>query len=397
MSDAETLPRLPKPESLEAKFKLLALLPYDRRAKRKHSLLLAFILDWFHSKYGDALASVRHIVATIKERDPAGRGLFSGDVHSALADLVAWGYLSQEKGSGRRASRYVPNWSLVCSVRENQNATDDAHSVLKNPNASVREIQNTTADSVRDIQNEDPSYGTRSQDQGTEIDGKDCAAPTAPPVAGLSAATAGTAQDDFEKLWRAYDYKRNKREARAAFRKLAQDADLVSTMIDAATAWRAAWAAQGNTSAPRYRLDKWLEREEYECQPPTGYTAKVRKPKAANDNAKPDRSAPRAPFAEIREVLTVTGTKVVSENGDTTLTIDVVNEAGEEKDIPVHLEARLESVQAEGQRTLTHICQAVGIQSIADSKELHGLRFSRTWRGRSGGYEYEPAPQAAAA
>ncbi|OKP79288.1 hypothetical protein BTE77_08265 [Ensifer adhaerens] len=87
MSDDK--PRLPKPESLEAKFKMMTLLPYDKRAKRKHCLVFDFICDWFHSDYGNALASVRHIVAAIKERDPAGIGLYTGDVHSALADLVS--------------------------------------------------------------------------------------------------------------------------------------------------------------------------------------------------------------------------------------------------------------------------------------------------------------------
>jgi hypothetical protein len=101
---------IPKPESLEAKFRLMTVLPYDKRAKRKHILVYGFILDWFHSKYGDALASVRHIVANLKDRDPFEAGLYTGDVHSALTDLVAWGYLAQEKGSGRRASRYVPVW-----------------------------------------------------------------------------------------------------------------------------------------------------------------------------------------------------------------------------------------------------------------------------------------------
>lgn len=315
-------PRLPKPESLEAKFKLLALLPYDRRAGRKHSLVYGFILDWFHSKYGDALASVRHVLGMIKERDPAGRGLYAGDVHSALSDLVAWGYLDQEKGSGRRASRYVPKWDLVCSVREIPNATDGAHSVRETPNASVREIPNATGASVRDSTNEDPSTVTRPQDGVTEIDGHYCAAPTAPPVSGLAAATAGTAQEGlepFEQLWRAYDYKKNKREARAAFKKLAPDDALLSTMIAAATAWRASWAAQGDSAAPRYRLDKWLEREEYECDPPTGYKGKERKTKASEKPAAVKAAAVKALPGNAGELVRVLSAQNVgdpfSDNG----------------------------------------------------------------------------------
>ncbi|MGO6696179.1 hypothetical protein ACCS54_31285 [Rhizobium johnstonii] len=40
-----------KPESLEAKFKLMTILPFDRRAKRKHILVYGFILDWYHDKF----------------------------------------------------------------------------------------------------------------------------------------------------------------------------------------------------------------------------------------------------------------------------------------------------------------------------------------------------------
>ncbi|MFH1797604.1 MAG: hypothetical protein ABIK36_06430 [Pseudomonadota bacterium] len=289
MSDETSVARVPKPESLEAKFKLLSLLPYEKRAKRKHSLVYGFILDWYHSKYGDALASVRHIAEHLKDRDPSGRGLFTGDVHSAISDLVSWGYLIQEKGSGRRASRYVPKWDLVCSVRKIPNTTEDGISVRESPNADVRETPNATGDSVRESLNEDPLTPTRALDPETGVERIECAAPTAPPAAGLSAATAGTAQDaniePFEQLWRVYDYKRQKKEARAAYAKRSPSPELHATMIEAATAWRESWAAQNKPDAPRYSLAKWIEREDYECAPPTAYKPKERKAKTSSTPA----------------------------------------------------------------------------------------------------------------
>ncbi|WP_394890997.1 hypothetical protein ACG873_06615 [Mesorhizobium sp. AaZ16] len=306
--------RLPKPESLEAKFKLLSMLPYDSRVRRKHALVFGFILDWFHSKYGDALASVRHVVSTIKERDPAGKGLYAGDVHSALSDLVAWDFLHQEKGSGRRASRYVPNWSLVCSVRETTNTTESTEveiSVRETPNADVRETPNATGDSVRDFMNEDPSTRTRPQDRVNGIDGIECAAPTAPLSAGLSPADAGTAQeatkakDPFEQLWRAYDHKQKKKESRAAYTKLAPDADLHATMMESAIAWQASWSAQNKRDAPRYTLAKWIEREDYECSPPTAYKPKERKAKdrpAANDNRSRGKLSDQLRILEVEAI-----------------------------------------------------------------------------------------------
>jgi hypothetical protein len=127
---AEIEPRSAKPESLEAKFKLAISLPYDARAKRKHLLVYGFIMDWFHSKYGDALASVRHVADTLKERDPAGVGLSVPHMHGVLYDLVAWGYLHQDKcaGSGPAAMCPIGRCSNA-SVTPVGNTTDTGFSV----------------------------------------------------------------------------------------------------------------------------------------------------------------------------------------------------------------------------------------------------------------------------
>jgi hypothetical protein len=93
-------PKLPAPESLEAKLKLLALLPYDQRARRRHCLVFGSILNWFHSKYGDALANVRHVVDKMQERRhllPDGKGLSRTLTHQALDDLVARNFLTKTK------------------------------------------------------------------------------------------------------------------------------------------------------------------------------------------------------------------------------------------------------------------------------------------------------------
>lgn len=276
MAEADTSapPRLPKPESLEAKFKLATNLPYDRRAKRKHCLVYGFVLDWYYSKYGDALASVRTVAETIKERDPAGRGLYAGDVHEALTDLVAWGYLARtEKGSGRRASRYVPVWDSVCSVRENANAS----SVRENANTSVRENTNATADSVRDFMNEDPSTLTRSQDPGTGKNDIDCA----PPADGL-AATA-SAQEGFDDLYAVYGVKKDKAAARRAYDKLEPSPALHTRMIDAAKAWSA--AAGG---IERMHLSRWIREERYDEDPKSERKARRDAPFDADNEIEED-------------------------------------------------------------------------------------------------------------
>src|SRR5690606_19927320 len=122
----------------------------------------------------------------------------------------------------------------------------------------------------------------------------DRAAPTAPPADAFEGAAAGTAQEGFEELWNAYGYKRGKPEARKAYSRLAPDGGLHRRLVDSANAWRESWAAQNKPDAPRFTLAKWLEREEYECEPPTGYKPKERKAQAKPAAAiKVGISAPR--------------------------------------------------------------------------------------------------------
>ncbi len=75
-----------KPESLEAKFKLMCRLPYDQRVKRRHMLVFGFILDWYHSHYGNALASTRHIHRELEARDQAKPACISA---RSMAQLTA--------------------------------------------------------------------------------------------------------------------------------------------------------------------------------------------------------------------------------------------------------------------------------------------------------------------
>lgn len=248
--------RLPKPESLEAKLMLLCRLPHDRRAKRKHCLVFGFILDWYHDKYGNALASVRHIAATLKERDPAGNGLYLGDVHAALTDLVEWGYLEQDKGAGRKASRYVPAWNLVC-VRENANAT----SVRENANTCVRENANATGDSVRETPNEDPLTGP-GQQTGSHVMGNEFeAAPVAPLTVGLEATVAETASGDgFSEFWKEWPRRHGIKKARAEWRKISGD---TADIISAAAAWAAHYRDHGTDKKWIPEPANWLAGERW--------------------------------------------------------------------------------------------------------------------------------------
>lgn len=295
MSDSNPFDWTAKPESLEAKFKLMCRLPYDPRVRRRHILVFGFIIDWYHSKYGDALASVRHVHRMVQERDPAGKGLYIGEIHGALADLVSWGYLSQDKGKGRRASRYIPIWTVLePSVQESPNANDNVRSVLNSPNISVLNPPNATGCSVLKSLNEDPSTLTRVKDPGTGMDELDCAAPTAPLSAGLSPADAEAAQEEsdtvpvdrakwFDHLYGVYGVRKGKAAARRAFDKIAPDHPTFIAMVAAAREWRS--AAGG---IDRKWLATWLTDECFDEEPSGPRAEKPAKTRAS----KPASSGP---------------------------------------------------------------------------------------------------------
>ncbi|ACE92043.1 hypothetical protein RHECIAT_CH0003095 [Rhizobium etli CIAT 652] len=381
-----TQPKAAKPESLEAKFHLLAMLPYDKRAKRKHSLVFGFILDWYHSTYGDALASVRHIVATIKERDPSGVGLYAGDVHSALTDLVSWGYLTQHKGSGRTASRYVPAWDKTSSVHKTPNTTEDEISVRKNQNTSVRETPNTNGDSVHKIPNEDPPTGPGLQTREHVVGNMFDAAPVAPPAVGLEATAAGPASGDrFAEFWSVWPRKHGKKKAQAEWAKLDGD---ISAIIAAARTWSDHYAKNGVDKKWIPEPANWLKGERWDEDLPIIHgDAKGAAIAKAKANAPAKKTDP-ARNTEPRVVDIIEADLVDTDTGK-----DIVLSFSE-RNTPTTWEHRITiedrniDRQQKGGREFGHLVAALGLASVDDTSELlHPV----TVRRQGSELEYAPA------
>lgn len=405
MTDSNPFDWTAKPESLEAKFKLMCRLPYDPRVRRRHVLVFGFIIDWYHSKYGDALASVRHVHRMVQERDPAGKGLYIGEIHGALADLVSWGYLSQDKGKGRRASRYIPMWTVLePSVQESPNATDNVRSVLESPNTSVLNSPNATGCSVLKSLNEDPSTMTRSLDPGTWMDELDCAAPTAPLSAGLTPADAEAAQEEsdtvpndpakwFDHLYGVYGVRKGKAAARRAFDKIAPDRPAFIAMVAAAREWRS--AAGG---IDRKWLATWLTDECFDEEPSGPRTDRPAKAKPTSP-AKPRKPASPFPFGETR--LTITHAHEVKGETFERVVLTLTDNDGKEIEHSVFNQHHREETQIAGQKELDQIVPAAGFyfgppdnveeligRTVVAVVDDHGL----TWCPPDGG-QVKPAPR----
>ncbi|PDT09782.1 hypothetical protein [Rhizobium sp. M1] len=378
----------PKPESLEVKFKLMQLLPFDKRVKRKHSLVYGFILDWFHSKYGNALASSRHVLAELKERDPFGQGLYMGDVHSALTDLVSWGYLTQEKGAGRRASRYVPVWSKFDSVQNSPNATEDEISVRENPNTSVRQNPNATADSVHKTPNEDPLTLPGLRTRVHVVGDMFSTAPVAPLAVGLKATAAGTVEGDgFADFWKRWPRKHGKKKAEAAWKKI--DAELRPAIIEAAGAWAAHYKDHGIYMKWIPEPANWLGGERWDEDLPIVHIdakgAAITKAKA-NSTASPAETRSNGP-----RTVDITDSDVENSDGKIFLTLYFT-----ERDHPktwehvIVLQHPDMKTQQVGQAEFADLCKALGVSSVEESCELH--HPVRIAQGSKGKIEYLPAP-----
>lgn len=208
-------------------------------------------------------------------------GKMSGLSRRATIDstrrLIDAGYISiLELGSGTRGTTYTLNFSrgeAGCTTRSASTSGEPDFTTEVNHTSPLGTVRGE-ADFTESPLTEAPLEGRLRK----EI--IDCAAPTAPPVPGAVApAQSVTAQDGFENLWRAYGYRRAKAEARRVFEKFALRGEALDQAIRKAAAWREAWEKQGKADAPRFTLAKWLQREEFECDPPTGYQPK--QPKSA--------------------------------------------------------------------------------------------------------------------
>ena len=320
---SESFWKVPDPRGLLGQTRAVALMRSDKRASYKHFALVEFHWGWAHKDYDwTSLASVRRMHAELMARDPlGGKPMSLQHINSGNRDLCNWGWIFElEKGAGRNASRFLPNFalfdvaergyfsgflsgSLAFSVHPVGVRKGFEISVHPMGDSSVTYKVNTNSFSVHPLGDEDLLTGTVLKDGPTESR-NDCAPASPPPTVGHEATAAEGAQGGFGDLFKSYyattkGHAGSKAKARAAYEKMNVSPDLHAEILASAREWHDAWAAQGKPDAPRMHLATWLERQEFENNPPTAFKPKERKERpakqksvAANDNrfakAKPD-------------------------------------------------------------------------------------------------------------
>ncbi|MBB4580388.1 hypothetical protein GGE45_002718 [Rhizobium aethiopicum] len=367
----------PAADSLKYQWRLLALVLRSAWATGLDKTLAFEIIDNYRKEFGNSRASLSYL--------QRASGADRKAVIASTRRLTEYGPFSVNRaGAGTRPTEYKLHFELV-----HENSSGGAETTTTK-NRSSSGVQTTTGGGAETTTRSasggaettqsvlpDAAYKAGIQDRMIEF-----AAPGAPPLAGLSAATAGpTKEDGFDELWKAYSCKQKKAEAKAAYAKLAPDRELHARMVEAAGNWFARWAAQEKPDAPRFTLARWLEREEYECEPPTAYKAKEHKRTSAQKPAGP----PRGP-----RVVDIVDADVDYDGGSTVLVLTFA-----ERDTAtswkrrVTLEDKNMDRQQTGQREFAQLVNALGLGDVDDSSELCGKPV--TVIERDGELTYAPA------
>lgn len=377
-------PRTAKPGTLLSQWWTLGAVLADRRTTGRHGAVAWVIIDRYMQKHGSGRASLRYI--------EKAAGVSRHTVIKACRELVEWGYFDQHLGIGTRPTEYSPKWLAV---------HPSAPLASGEPLCTTGGEPLCTTSDLSGAPVCTESYLPEPTDKSGLKVGRNDNTPDPLLAPGLTAGAAGS-RDPFERFWSAYPRKYQKPKARAAWEKLAPDADLAERIIAAASEWAAHYEAHPVEKKWIPAPANWLAGERYDEDLPEVYVdakqAAIAKPKkrpakqaADIGEAKAQPANDEATFEPRRETLTIVSTNVHTEGGDTTLFVNLVDEAGKSRDIVIEIECADPHEQDRGQKAYHKLLEAVGLHDIEDRSELHGKRFSRVQRSKWGDWEYEPA------
>ncbi|OSJ19776.1 hypothetical protein BST63_19665 [Bradyrhizobium canariense] len=274
-----------KPGGLLDQYNLLGAIIDASWATRLDHKVARHIIDRYYPKHGNGRASLRYL-----ER---ATGASRPNVIASVRRLAEQGAIVLvRQGQGTRPSEFSLNFEFPSSgIADDTTSTNEPSGSVNDTTGGIAHDTSSASSGIADDTESyllNPAYKAEIQK-----DRDDTRPPTAPPLAGLSAATAGTAVEElassqakptFELCYRTYDCLKGKREAKAAWDALPAEVDRAA-VIRVAAAWQASWAAQGKPDAPRKHLATWLREERYDEDPPRGFKkverAKATKPKAA--------------------------------------------------------------------------------------------------------------------
>ncbi|CAN7426531.1 hypothetical protein [Brucella pseudogrignonensis] len=330
--------------------------------------VLGEIVQRYHGEYGNAWSS--HEMLS-EDANVTGRSVIR-----AKRKLERLGFVTVlSPGRKGRSTVYLPNFDLVpekgdkddTETKGDKRVTE--YSVLGDSSDTETALLGDTLVT--------PSYlrlrPTKAGRQDIDID----IAPASPPLTdGLEATVAERAIDGFDELYKAYGYRRGRAEARKAYEALSPAAADHVLLIESANAWREAWERQNKPDAPRYTLAKWLGQEHHLEDAPPGFVKPERK-----QQQKQRKHRMNASQIDGERVYEVIGAFVEKENGRTYLTLDTVYDGDVSEEVSLVLESSRASEQETGQKDLSKLLSACGLDSLQDENDLVGRSFKMNGDG----------------
>lgn len=368
-----------KPDSLKFQWRIIGAVLRSAWATSLDKSIAFEIVDNYRKDHRNSRASLSYLVnATGADRK---------SVIASTRRLVENGPFSvARQGSGTRPTEYDIDFDFV---QDKLSSGADTTTSLHGSSSGV----DTTTGGGADSTTSNPSSGVDTTESvlpyaaykaDIQVERNDPASPSAPHADGLKATAAGDAGGGFEELWKAYGHRQKKADAKAAYLKAAPDVDLHTRMVDAAKNWLSSWAAQGKDDAPRFTLARWIEREEYECDPPTAFKGKDKtSPKPTSRKAnQPATGTPATekPDFTVYPDQSAGGTIERVEDwtdpddGSKSLAIYYQTHRGEEIEQTLVYHSDDAAEQDSGQKELRSLLEAVQLDSIDHAEELVGRK-----------------------
>lgn len=377
-------PQTTEPASLLSQWWSMGKIALDRRTKGRHIKVGWVIIERFMRAKGGGRASIRFI--------QTATGLSPRIIVKACNELVEWGHCSRIIGVGTRPTEYMPNWAIVSPMYIAKAAEP---SVSQECNTSASPPCNAEGDSASPMYIESclPSRLTKPAD-GKAGNDSSHAAPTAPPGPPASAAVradAARVPDRFEEFWRAYPKKLKKAKARAAYEKIAPDADLHTRIVEKASELASHHKNHGTESRWIKEPANWLAGEGWDEDLPSVYDdpkdAAIAKKRASPPKPTVPANENMPPLRTNWDKVEVIASEVVARAKGNALVMTLRSTDGSDcYTETIILEDASQDIQDDGQRQFSKLRQAMGVEDIYDTEQLHGIPFER--RINAGKSEY---------